>query len=161
MKIMRITFAFLLLLLLGLPATALAQREKLSPQDLAIVREKWPEAVRNYSGLRSLVLSPGTGEKPRPGQLVSVLYSGRLIDGTVFDENLNRESPFVFRLGRGLVIAGWEEGLRLMQVGEKRLFIIPYELAYGTRGDPPKIPRQAALVFEVELLEIRPEPAAK
>ena len=145
--------------MLALPPLALhAQREKLPPEDLAFVRKTWPEAVRTSTGLRTQLISPGTGPKPAKGQLVAVLYRGQLLDGKVFDENQDRNNPFTFRLGRNFVIDGWEEGLQLMQVGEKRLFIIPFELAYGTRGDPPKIPRRATLVFEVELLAILPEP---
>jgi len=141
-----------------LPFAVHAQREKLPPEDLAVVRKNWPEAQRTSTGLRSQLITPGTGAKPLKGQLVSVLYSGKLLDGKVFDENWDREKPFVFRLGRNFVIDGWEEGIQMMQVGEKRLFIIPFELAYGTRGDPPKIPRRATLVFEVELLAILPDP---
>lgn len=152
-----VRFLCLFALLLS-PLVLQAQREKLPPEDLAFVRKHWPDAQRTSTGLRTQLISPGHGPKPQKGQLVSVLYSGRLLDGKVFDENWDREKPFVFRLGRNFVIDGWEEGLQLMQVGEKRLFIIPYELAYGTRGDPPKIPRRATLVFEVELLAIVPEP---
>lgn len=147
-----------LLALLLSPLAVHAQREKLPPEDLAIVRKTWPDAQRTSTGLRSQMISPGSGPQPRKGQMVSVLYTGRLLDGKVFDENWDRDKPFVFRLGRNFVIDGWEEGIQMMQVGEKRLFIIPFELAYGTRGDPPKIPRRATLIFEVELLEIRAEP---
>jgi FKBP-type peptidyl-prolyl cis-trans isomerase len=155
MPFVRILF---LAFLICSPVAVHAQREKLPPEDLAIVRKNWPEAQRTSTGLRSQLISPGSGPRPAKGQLVSVLYSGRLLDGKVFDENWDREKPFTFRLGRNFVIDGWEEGLQMMQVGEKRLFIIPFELAYGTRGDPPKIPRRATLIFEVELLAILPEP---
>jgi FKBP-type peptidyl-prolyl cis-trans isomerase len=155
MRFVRFLSLFALLLA---PVAVQAQREKLPPEDLAIVRKTWPDAERTSTGLRSQLISPGSGPKPQKGQLVSVLYSGRLLDGKVFDENWDRENPFVFRLGRNFVIDGWEEGLQMMQVGEKRLFIIPFELAYGTRGDPPKIPRRATLIFEVELVAILPEP---
>jgi FKBP-type peptidyl-prolyl cis-trans isomerase len=157
-SVMRFARFFTLAVLLLSPLAVQAQREKLPPEDLAVVRKNWPEAQRTSTGLRTQLISPGQGPKPQKGQLISVLYSGRLLDGNVFDENWDRENPFVFRLGRNFVIDGWEEGLQMMQVGEKRLFIIPYELAYGTRGDPPKIPRRATLVFEVELLAIMPEP---
>ncbi len=157
-----VVMSFVRLLFLALficsPVAVHAQREKLPPEDLAIVRKSWPDAQRTSTGLRSQLISPGSGLKPEKGQLVSVLYSGRLLNGKVFDENWDREKPFNFRLGRNFVIDGWEEGLQMMQVGEKRLFIIPFELAYGTRGDPPKIPRRATLIFEVELVAILPEP---
>ncbi|MDR0902042.1 MAG: FKBP-type peptidyl-prolyl cis-trans isomerase [Opitutaceae bacterium] len=137
-----------------LPASLQAQREKLSPEDLAYVEKTWPNAKATGTSLRSEVIAEGAGDTPAPGDRVSVLYKGMLIDGTVFDQTADRERPFTFRLGRGNVIEGWEEGLQLMKPGEKRRLIIPFELAYGTRGDPPKIPRRATLVFEVELLKI-------
>lgn len=143
------------------PAVLHAQRERLPPEDLAVVQQRWPEAKRTATGLRTLLLSPGTGPQPKPGQRVSVHYTGSLIDGTVFDQKWDPADPFVFRLGRNFVIDGWEEGLQLMQVGERRLFIVPFELGYGTRGQAPKIPRRATLIFEVHLLAILPEPAAK
>ncbi|HEY0946034.1 MAG TPA: FKBP-type peptidyl-prolyl cis-trans isomerase [Opitutaceae bacterium] len=149
---------FLTCLLFAAPFALHAQREKLPPEDLAIVEERWPEAKRTSTGLRSLVLSPGSGESPRPGDEVSVVYEGRLLNGDVFDATKDPQKPFTFRLGRGQVIDGWEEGLQLMRTGEKRLLIVPFELGYGTRGQPPKIPRRATLVFEVELLKVEPGP---
>ena len=86
---------------------------------------------------------------------MSVLYKGQFLDGTVFDETKDASKPFTFRVGRGIVIEGWEQGLQLMRPGEKRILIVPFELGYGTRGDPPKIPKRAPLVFEVELVEIK------
>lgn len=144
--------------LLFSPLALQAQREKLPPEDLAIVVQRWPEAKRTSTGLRTQLLKAGSGERPKPGQLVSVNYKGSLLDGTVFEENLNPATAFTFRLGRNVVIDGWEEGLQLMQVGETRLFIIPFELGYGTRGQSPKIPRRATLVFEVTLVAMPPDP---
>jgi large subunit ribosomal protein L25 len=85
------------------------------------------------------------------------LYTGKLLSGVTFDENLDKSKPFVFRVGRDQVIQGWDQILQLMRVGEKRIVIIPPELAYGTRGQQPKIGRNATLVFVVELLEIKPD----
>jgi len=165
MRSLRFTtpFRFITLLAVVLAPLALhAQREKLSPEDLAYVQKTWPDAKATSTGLRTLVMRPGTGDKPLPGDQVSVLYKGMLIDGKVFDQTKDPSQPFTFRVGRGMVIEGWEEGLQLMQVGEKRLFIVPFELAYGTRGDPPRIPRKATLVFEVELLKVvKPDPTTK
>jgi FKBP-type peptidyl-prolyl cis-trans isomerase len=79
-----------------------------------------------------------------------------LIDGTVFDQKLEPDDAFAFRHDRGEVIAGWTEAIGKMRAGEARLLIIPAALAYGVRGRPPSIPRNAALVFEVELLKIEP-----
>jgi FKBP-type peptidyl-prolyl cis-trans isomerase len=149
--LLQLTFLFAALVL---PLSLQAQREKLSPEDLAYVEKTWPNAKATGTSLRTEVLAEGSGDPPRPGDRVSVLYKGMLLDGTVFDQATDPERAFTFRLGRGNVIEGWEEGLQLMKIGEKRRFIIPFELAYGTRGDPPKIPRRATLIFEVELLKI-------
>jgi FKBP-type peptidyl-prolyl cis-trans isomerase len=148
----------LVLVLLLSPLVASAQREKLPPEDLAVVEERWPEAVRTATGLRTVLLRPGSGAKPVRGDQVSVHYTGSLLNGKVFDQNWDAQNPFTFRVGRGQVIDGWEFGLQLMQEGEKRLFIVPYELGYGTRGNLPKIPRRATLVFEVELLKVEKAP---
>ena len=137
------------------PLAVQAQREKLPPEDLAIVEKTWPEAKKTSTGLRSVVLKEGAGEQIKVGDLVSVLYKGQLIDGKVFDETKDPTKPFTFRVGRGQVIEGWEQGLQLMRPGEKRVLIVPFELGYGTRGDPPKIPRRATLVFEVEVVEVK------
>ena len=132
-----------------------AQREKLPPEDLEVVEKTWPQAKKTNSGIRYVVEREGTGVSPKPGNAVAVHYVGKLLDGKIFDENHNPASPFTFRLGRDQVIQGWDQVLQLMKVGEKRLVIIPSELGYGSRGQPPKIPRNATLVFEIELLEIK------
>ena len=124
-------------------------------EDLEIINNQWPAVQRTPTGLATLVIKPGTGALPQPGDRVVVRYKGSLLNGKVFDQNLTRE-PFVFRVGRHEVIEGWDEGLQLMKVGEKRLLIVPSELCYGARGRLPVIPRSATLVFEVELLEIKP-----
>jgi FKBP-type peptidyl-prolyl cis-trans isomerase len=141
--------------MLAAPLAVQAQREKLSPEDLEIVEKTWPEAKRTSTGLRTLVLKPGEGDLVQPGDLVHVLYKGQLLDGKVFDQTLDPTKPFIVRVGRGQVIDAWEQGLQMMRRGEKRLLIVPFELGYGTRGDPPKIPKRATLVFEIELLEIK------
>lgn len=130
-----------------------AQREKLPPADLEFVEKTWPEAKKTNTGIRYIILREGQGESPKPGDKVNVLYVGRLLDGKIFDQNQDKEKPFSFRVRRSMVIEGWEQVLQLMKRGEKRLVIIPPELAYGTRGQPPKIPRGATLVFEIELLD--------
>ena len=146
--------AFLLLALLGL-APLHAQREKLPMEDLEIVEKKWPEAKRTYTGLRYIILKPGdaAGPSPEKGMEVSVLYKGMLIDGTVFDQSPNENSPLKMRLGRGGLIEGWEQAIQKMHKGEKWLLIIPPEMAYGARGRPPTIKRNATLVFEMELVD--------
>jgi FKBP-type peptidyl-prolyl cis-trans isomerase len=135
--------------------TAHAQRERLPAEDLAVVEQRWPEARKTSTGLRYLVLKEGdkTSASPQPGDRVKVLYKGMLLDGTVFDQAQDPAQPFSPRVGREQLIAGWEQALQRMRKGEKWLLIVPYELGYGTRGQPPKIPRRATLVFEMELLD--------
>ncbi|HQY06033.1 MAG TPA: FKBP-type peptidyl-prolyl cis-trans isomerase [Lacunisphaera sp.] len=146
--------AFLMLALLGL-APLHAQREKLPMEDLEIVEQKWPDAKRTYTGLRYLILKPGDAASatPQKGNEVSVLYKGMLLDGTVFDQSPDANSPLKMRLGRGGLIEGWEEALQKMHKGEKWLLIVPPEMAYGARGRPPSIKRNATLVFEMELVD--------
>ncbi len=130
-----------------------AQSEKLPWDDRVYVEKTWPKAVKTSTGLRYVILKPGTGtETPRPGDMVSVIFQGRLLNGKVFNEDLDRAHPFEVRIGRDQLIPAWEEALKQMKVGEKRLIIVPYELGYGTRGKPPDIPRMATLVFEIELV---------
>lgn len=146
-----------LILVLGLLASfaspALhAQREKLPPDDLEFVEKTWPEAKKTQTGIRYIILREGSGPTPVPGDKVNVLYVGRLLNGKVFDQTTEADKPFTFRVRREAVIEGWDQVLQLMKQGEKRIVIIPPEMAYGTRGQPPKIGRNATLVFEMELL---------
>ena len=99
-------------------------------------------------------LQAGTGDEAKPGQQVSVHYTGWLTDGTKFDSSLDRGSPFGFTLGAGMVIKGWDQGVAGMKVGGKRKLTIPPELGYGARGAAGVIPPNATLVFEVELLGV-------
>lgn len=108
--------------------------------------------VTTESGLQYEVLTEGTGEKPTAQDRVRVHYHGTLIDGTVFDSSVDRGEPAVF--GVGQVISGWTEALQLMPVGSKWKVYIPSELGYGERGAGGDIGPNAALIFEVELLEI-------
>jgi FKBP-type peptidyl-prolyl cis-trans isomerase len=103
------------------------------------------------SGLQYKILTEGTGEIPKAGQEVSVHYTGKLIDGTVFDSSIDRGEPAKFKTDQ--VIPGWTEALLMMPVGSKWELVIPSDLAYGSRATGP-IPANATLVFEVELLEI-------
>ncbi|MBI2068233.1 MAG: FKBP-type peptidyl-prolyl cis-trans isomerase [Deltaproteobacteria bacterium] len=104
------------------------------------------------SGLKYIVLKEGTGVSPQPGQTITVHYTGWLTDGTKFDSSVDRGTPFQFQVGMGHVIKGWDEGVLMMKVGEKRKLIIPPQLGYGERGAGGVIPSNATLVFEVELL---------
>jgi FKBP-type peptidyl-prolyl cis-trans isomerase len=119
--------------------------------------QKITNAQRQESGLYYVPLvSDPTQTSPRAGQTVSVLYTGRLLDGTVFDATSRRNNaPFNFVLGRGQVIGGWDEGIALMHKGDKALLLIPSALGYGQAGSPPSIPANAVLQFEVELVGIK------
>lgn len=99
-------------------------------------------------------LVTGTGASPKKGEAVSVHYTGWLTDGRKFDSSVDRKEPLEFVLGMGQVIAGWDQGVATMQVGDKVRLTIPPELAYGSRGFPGAIPPNATLIFEVELLGI-------
>lgn len=104
------------------------------------------------SGLQYEVLTEGCGRNPKAIDNVKCHYEGRLIDGTVFDSSYRRGTPAVFGLNQ--VIAGWTEGVQLMQEGAKYRFFIPYNLAYGANGAGDSIPPYSALIFEVELISI-------
>ena len=105
------------------------------------------------SGLQYVVLKEGNGKKPKSTDTVVCHYEGTLIDGTMFDSSIKRGEPASFALNQ--VIAGWTEGLQLMQEGAKFRFFIPYHLGYGERGAGPSIPPFSALVFDVELIEVK------
>jgi len=111
-----------------------------------------PPEVTTPSGLKYIDLVIGTGESPKPGQIVTVHYTGTLENGTKFDSSVDRGQPLSFPIGVGRVIKGWDEGVMTMKIGGKRKLIIPPDLAYGVSGRPPVIPPSATLIFEVELL---------
>jgi FKBP-type peptidyl-prolyl cis-trans isomerase len=129
-----------------------APRSYFTPEDEEIIYDKWPEAQELPSGIRYVILKEGDGPLVKMFQRVSVLYKGTLLDGTVFSEAQDPAEPFVFTVGTGQVILGWEKTFPEMKVGEKRVIILPYALAYGLRGKPPQIPNRATLVFEIEIL---------
>ena len=112
--------------------------------------KKNPEVKETASGLQYMVLQEGKGEHPNAKSKVTVHYTGKLIDGTVFDSSVDRGEPISFPLDR--VIAGWTEGLQLMTPGSKYRFFIPYNLAYGEQGAGGAIPGGATLIFDVELI---------
>lgn len=136
---------------------ALAQETpQFSEEDANILRQKYPTARRTDSGLLYVERAPGTGSQfPREGQEVIAHYDGRLLDGTPFDSSYRSGVPFVFRVGTGAVIKGWDEAFLSMKKGEKRTLIVPHWLAYGVSGRQPNIPPRATLVFEIELIDIR------
>jgi len=148
----RIVPLFLFALAAFAPLSLQAQREKLPPEDLEWVEQNFPNAETSNTGIRYVVLERGEGPLAKRGQMVSMLYIGRFINGDSFDQALDLKKPFKFRLGRGQVIQGWDQIIQLMRPGDKWLVIIPPELAYGTRGQSPKIPPNTTLVFTMQLL---------
>lgn len=105
------------------------------------------------SGLQYEVITSGTGIQPTsPTDRVTVHYTGKLIDGTIFDSSVQRGQPATFALNQ--VIAGWTEGLQLMKEGDKFIFYVPYNLGYGERGKGAQIPPYTMLIFEVELIKV-------
>ena len=114
-----------------------------------------PKVRKLDSGLVIEDLKVGEGEEAKDGHKLVVHYTGWLADGIKFDSSLDRKAPFEFTLGKGMVIAGWEEGLAGMKVGGKRKLLIPPELAYGKRGAGEIIPPDSSLIFDVELLEVK------
>ena len=110
--------------------------------------------ITTPSGLSIEELVVGSGADARSGQKVSVHYTGWLTNGTKFDSSKDRGDPFIFPLGKGQVIKGWDEGVQGMKVGGRRKLTIPPALGYGARGAGGVIPPNATLVFEVELLSV-------
>ncbi|WP_073112670.1 FKBP-type peptidyl-prolyl cis-trans isomerase [Hymenobacter daecheongensis] len=155
-------FRLLLLLLLGSASLLTACKKDYEKIDEALIKKyiddnKLTGAQRQNSGLYYVpVSSAASTVQPKTGQTVSVLYTGRLLDGTVFDaSSRNGNKPIEFSLGRGRVIAGWDEGIALMHKGDKAMLLIPSALGYGKPGSPPTIPANSVLQFEVELVDVK------
>lgn len=131
-------------------AVVAAKKEAAAPASPA--KSKASDTVTTPSGLKYIVIKKGSGVKPKAGQNIKVHYTGKLLDGTVFDSSIPRGEPFAFAVGTGQVIKGWDEGLLMMSKGEKRVLIIPPPLGYGAGGAGP-IPPNSTLIFEVELID--------
>jgi FKBP-type peptidyl-prolyl cis-trans isomerase len=112
---------------------------------------------KTASGLYYIITKPGTGANPTVGQNVKVMYTGKLLDGTMFDSNIDPQfqhtEPLPFALGKGNVIPGWDEGIALLNKGAKATLFVPSNLAYGAQSPSPKIPAFSVLIFDVELLD--------
>ncbi|ABD88083.1 FKBP-type peptidyl-prolyl cis-trans isomerase [Rhodopseudomonas palustris] len=117
------------------------------------------KTMTTASGLKIEDTEVGTGATPKPGQICVMHYTGWLyengVKGKKFDSSVDRNEPFEFPIGKGRVIAGWDEGVSTMQVGGKRTLIIPPQLGYGARGAGGVIPPNATLMFDVELLGVK------
>ncbi len=111
--------------------------------------------VKTSSGLQYADLVVGKGREAHAGETATVHYTGTLVDGTKFDSSKDRNQPFSFRLGAGRVIKGWDEGVEGMKIGGARKLVIPPQLGYGARGAGARIPPNATLIFQVELLDLR------
>lgn len=111
--------------------------------------------VKTASGLQYEDIVVGEGASPTSGAEVTVHYTGTLTDGSKFDSSRDRGKPFVFPIGMGRVIQGWDEGVMTMKVGGRRKLVIPADLGYGARGAGGVIPPNATLVFDVELLGVK------
>ena len=131
--------------------TLQAQREA----DIARINADYPNTRQTASGIRYIIQTEGTGGRPARGRNVSIHYSGRLLNGTVFDDSRMRGQPLEFQAGTGRVIPGLDEAVMDMRVGERRLIILPPELAYGDQAAGGVIPANSFLIFEVELVNIR------
>ena len=136
-----------IVVVIALAATAVAY--------LVANRSMTSAEVTTPSGLKYTDVVVGTGATPQVGQTVTVHYTGTLANGTKFDSSVDRGVPADFKIGVGRVIKGWDEGLMTMKVGGKRHFIIPPKLGYGAAGDPPRIPGNSTLIFDVELLGVK------
>lgn len=119
------------------------------------IDEKSEGFEKTNSGLRYKIMDQGTGVKAGKGNEVSVHYKGMLMDGSVFDDSKQRGNPISFGLGEGRVIPGWDEGIALLSQGDKARFVIPPDLAYGSRGAGGVIPPDAWLIFDVELVNVK------
>ncbi|HBK82079.1 MAG TPA: peptidylprolyl isomerase [Flavobacterium sp.] len=110
---------------------------------------------KTNSGLRYKMIQKGSGKQAEKGKTVSVHYEGSLENGQVFDSSYKRKQPIEFKLGIGQVISGWDEGIALLQVGDKARFVIPSHLGYGVQGAGGVIPPNATLIFDVELMDVK------
>ena len=135
----------------GLRAKREEEERKKQQEILDTVAKGYEET---QSGLRYKILQNGDGNKATKGANVSVHYKGQLLDGTVFDSSYKRKQPIEFSVGVGQVIAGWDEGILLLKVGDKARFVIPANLAYGESGAGGVIPPNATLIFDVELMGV-------
>lgn len=130
-----------------------AQEAQASSDQFLVDNAKKSGVKTTASGLQYLVTKEGTGKSPAANSIVKVHYTGKLVDGTVFDSSVERGEPIEFPLNQ--VIAGWTEGLQLMKEGGKATLYIPSQLGYGEQGVPGTIPANSTLIFDVELIAVK------
>ncbi|WP_288983620.1 peptidylprolyl isomerase [uncultured Flavobacterium sp.] len=136
----------------GSRAQRIAEQKKMAEEALEKLAAGFQ---KTESGLRYQIIQKGNGKQAEKGKKVSVHYQGALENGQVFDSSYKRKQPIDFTLGIGQVIEGWDEGIALLQVGDKARFVIPSYLGYGSRGAGGVIPPDATLVFDVELMDVK------
>ncbi|MBS9773570.1 MAG: peptidylprolyl isomerase [Tenacibaculum sp.] len=135
------------------------EREKRKEEEKLKQQKLLDEVAAGYdeteSGLRYKVLQKGEGKKVKKGDNISVHYKGQLLDGTVFDSSYKRKQPIDLTIGVGQVIKGWDEGITLLNQGDKARLVIPSDLAYGKAGAGGVIPPNATLIFDIEVMDIK------
>lgn len=160
MKASQLKILSALLIVLTLSTAIFAQeKEKKSSKKEVVKKDKKKVSIvgkefTTESGLKYVITHEGNGERAKAGDNVQVHYTGKLTNDTVFDSSVKRGQPFGFKLGVGQVIKGWDEGVALLNVGDKAVFTIPSDLAYGANGAGGIIGPNETLIFEVELLSI-------
>ena len=140
---------------IGLKGARLKREAALKAESEAKMEQLAAGFDKTESGLRYKMIQKGDGKQAEAGKTVSVHYEGSLENGKVFDSSYPRKKPIELRLGQGQVIEGWDEGIALLQVGDKARFVIPSDLAYGPSGAVGVIPPNATLIFDVELMDVK------
>lgn len=140
---------------IGLKGARLKREAALKAESEAKMEQLAAGFDRTESGLRYKMIQKGEGKRAEAGKTVSVHYEGSLENGKVFDSSYPRKKPIEFKLGIGQVIEGWDEGIALLQVGDKARFVIPSDLGYGPAGAGGVIPPNATLIFDVELMDVK------
>ncbi|MDQ6531703.1 peptidylprolyl isomerase [Flavobacterium sp. LHD-85] len=140
---------------IGLKGARMKREAALKAESEAKMEQLAAGFDKTESGLRYKMIQKGEGKKAEAGKTVSVHYEGSLDNGKVFDSSYPRKKPIEFKLGIGQVIEGWDEGIALLQVGDKARFVIPSDLAYGPSGAGGVIPPNAVLIFDVELMDVK------
>lgn len=140
---------------IGLKGARMKREAALKAESEAKMEQLAAGFDKTESGLRYKMIQKGEGKRAEAGKTVSVHYEGSLENGKVFDSSYPRKKPIEFKLGIGQVIEGWDEGIALLQVGDKARFVIPSDLAYGPSGAGGVIPPHATLIFDVELMDVK------